>query len=70
MAKRELTEKQQLFLDVLFEEAEGDPLKVWQLLRTLWTVLASLRLRRLKSLLLNLSLSFQPNGLHPTKTKA
>lgn len=27
MAKRELTEKQQLFLDVLFEEAEGDPLK-------------------------------------------
>lgn len=26
MAKRELTDKQQLFLDVLFEEAEGDPL--------------------------------------------
>tara|TARA_R110002110_G_scaffold56539_3_gene160530 strand:+ start:3730 stop:4110 length:381 start_codon:yes stop_codon:yes gene_type:complete len=26
MAKRELTEKQQMFLDVLFEEAEGDPL--------------------------------------------
>ena len=26
MAKRELTEKQQLFLDVLFEQAEGDPL--------------------------------------------
>lgn len=26
MAKRELTEKQQLFLDVLFEGAEGDPL--------------------------------------------
>jgi hypothetical protein len=27
MTKRALTEKQQLFLDVLFEEAEGDPLK-------------------------------------------
>lgn len=26
MAKRELTDKQQMFLDVLFEEAEGDPL--------------------------------------------
>lgn len=26
MAKRDLTEKQQLFLDVLFEQAEGDPL--------------------------------------------
>jgi|TARA_R110000787_G_scaffold29331_3_gene79521 hypothetical protein len=31
MAKRELTEKQQLFLDVLFEEAEGDPLKAKKL---------------------------------------
>jgi len=27
MSKRELTEKQELFLAVLFEEAEGDPLK-------------------------------------------
>lgn len=27
MTKRALTEKQELFLDVLFEEAEGDPLK-------------------------------------------
>lgn len=31
MAKRELTDKQQLFLDVLFEEAEGDPLKAKKL---------------------------------------
>lgn len=31
MAKRELTEKQQLFLDVLFEEAEGDPLRAKKL---------------------------------------
>ena len=31
MAKRELTEKQQLFLDVLFEEAEGDPLQAKKL---------------------------------------
>jgi hypothetical protein len=31
MSKRELTEKQQLFLDVLFEEAEGDPLKAKKL---------------------------------------
>ena len=27
MSKRELTEKQELFLAVLFEEAEGDPVK-------------------------------------------
>lgn len=27
MTKRALTEKQEAFLDVLFEEAEGDPLK-------------------------------------------
>ena len=31
MTKRELTDKQQLFLDVLFEEAEGDPLKAKKL---------------------------------------
>lgn len=31
MAKRDLTDKQQLFLDVLFEEAEGDPLKAKKL---------------------------------------
>lgn len=31
MPKRELTDKQQLFLDVLFEEAEGDPLKAKKL---------------------------------------
>jgi hypothetical protein len=31
MAKRELTEKQQMFLDVLFEEAEGDPLNAKKL---------------------------------------
>ena len=31
MAKRELTEMQQRFLDVLFEEAEGDPIKAKKL---------------------------------------
>lgn len=31
MSKRELTEKQELFLSVLFEEAEGDPLKAKKL---------------------------------------
>lgn len=31
MANRELTEKQELFLAVLFEEAEGDPLKAKKL---------------------------------------
>tara|TARA_B110000908_G_scaffold106399_1_gene125243 strand:+ start:4397 stop:4762 length:366 start_codon:yes stop_codon:yes gene_type:complete len=31
MAKRELTEKQELFLAVLFEAAEGDPLKAKKL---------------------------------------
>ena len=31
MAKRELTERQQRFLDVLFEEAEGDPIKAKKL---------------------------------------
>tara|TARA_R110002124_G_scaffold175994_1_gene343874 strand:+ start:1131 stop:1499 length:369 start_codon:yes stop_codon:yes gene_type:complete len=31
MTKRALTEKQELFLDVLFEEAEGDPLLAKQL---------------------------------------
>ncbi len=31
MTKRELTEKQELFLAVLFEQAEGDPLKAKKL---------------------------------------
>lgn len=31
MAKRALTEKQELFLAVLFEEAEGDPIKAKKL---------------------------------------
>jgi len=31
VSKRELTEKQELFLSVLFEEAEGDPLKAKKL---------------------------------------
>lgn len=31
MSNRELTEKQELFLAVLFEEAEGDPLKAKKL---------------------------------------